>query len=77
MNQAVSVRSTGIVCPACGQEGQRITCSSGSKSEVVIYHPDKKFHTTCRVASDGNTQNEREEIERDEEQHETDTVEAR
>ncbi len=77
MNQAVSVRSTGIVCPACGQEGQRITCSSGSKSEVVIYHPKKKFHTTCRVAGTEKARKEGEEAVIDEEQHETDIVEAR
>ncbi len=77
MNQAVSVRSTGIVCPACGQEGQRITCSSGSKSEIVIYHPNKKIHTTCRVAGTEKAQNEGEEAVIDEEQHETDVVEAR
>ncbi len=77
MNQAVSARSNGIICPACGQEGQRITCSSGSKSEVIVYHPKKRFHTTCRVSEIGSAQNEGEEHDINEEQHETEVVETR
>jgi hypothetical protein len=70
MNQAALARSTGIICPACGQEGQRITCSSGCKSEVVVYHSRKKFHTTCRISGNGNAQSESDEVTVNEEQQE-------
>ena len=39
-------------CPVCGQEGQAITCTSGNRSEVIFYHPKKRFHTVCRIAGD-------------------------
>ncbi len=77
MNQLVSVRSAGIICPACGQKGQRITCLSGSKSEVVVYHPKKRFHTTCRISCTENTQSEGEEIDINVEPYETEVAEAR
>ncbi len=77
MNQAVSARNAGIICPSCGQEGQRITCSSGSRSEVVVYHAKKKFHTTCHISGHGSTQDEGAEIDINEEQNETEVVEAR
>lgn len=63
MKQSESGRGTGIICPACGQEGQRITCRSGSKLEVIVYHPKKKFHTVCNVAGNGNVENKAEEID--------------
>jgi hypothetical protein len=78
MNQSESGRGVRITCPACGQEGQRITCTSGSKSEVIVYHPKKRFHTVCHVTGNGNAGNEGEEIDievsRD---HEADVVETR
>ena len=39
-------------CPVCGQEGQAIICTSGNRSEVIFYHPKKRFHTFCRIAVD-------------------------
>ncbi len=62
MRQPESGRGNSITCPACGQEGQRITCMSGSKSEVIVYHPMKILRTICRFAW--------------RKQDETDTVEA-
>ena len=52
MNQTESGRVNKITCPVCSQEGQRITCTSGVKSEVIVYHPKKIFRTVCRVTGD-------------------------
>ncbi len=78
MNQSESGRGARITCPACGQEGQRITCASGGRSEVIVYHPKKKFHTVCRVAGNGNTEKKGGEIDREvSREHEADIIEAR
>ncbi len=76
MNHLGSGRNTGITCPACGQEGQRITCSSGSRSEVVVYHPKKRFHTTCKISGNGNGEHQSKEVDIEEEQHEAEVIEA-
>ncbi len=41
-----------MICPVCSQEGQRINCISGTKSEVVVYHPQKIVRNICRIAED-------------------------
>ena len=77
MNQTESGRGNRITCPACNQEGQRITCTSGTKSEVIVYHPEKIFRTVCHVADDKTMEKEAEAIEGDKrEQHETDIAQA-
>ena len=78
MNHSESGRGGRIICPACGQEGQRITCTSGSKSQVIVYHPKKRFHTVCHVAGNGNAGNESEDIDAEvSKEHEADIVETR
>ena len=52
MNQTEIGRGNKITCPVCSQEGQRITCKSDTKSEVIVYHPEKKFRTVCHVADE-------------------------
>ncbi len=54
MNQTQSARNARTICPVCNQEGRRITCTSGSKSEVIFYHPEKILRTICHVADAGN-----------------------
>jgi len=78
MNQSESRCGVRIVCPACSQEGQRITCTSGNKSEIIFYHPNKIVHTICHVAGEGAVENNVEEIVTEaRKHHETDTVETR
>lgn len=74
MNQPETRRGNRIICPVCSQEGQRIICTSGNKSEIIMYHPDNIVHTFCHVAVEETTGNEGERIE---ETHETDTIETR
>ena len=77
MNQTESGRGNKITCPACNQEGQRITCTSGTKSEVIVYHPEKIFRTVCHAVSDKTMESQTETIEGDKrEQHEADIVQA-
>ncbi len=45
-----------MICPVCGQEGQRINCISGTKSEVVVYHPKKILQNICNIVSRGDTE---------------------
>ena len=40
-----------IICPSCNQAGQRITCTSGSKTEVIFYHPKRVSRTVCNVVN--------------------------
>jgi len=71
MNQTESGRNNKIFCPTCNQEGQRITCTSGNKSEVIFYHPEKILRTICHVADEKTTGKEGEAIEGEKkEQHE-------
>ncbi len=53
MNQTQSARNARTICPVCNQEGRRITCTSGSKSVVIFYHPKNIFHNICQVADGG------------------------
>jgi hypothetical protein len=77
MNQTDSGRGNKIICLACNQEGQRITCVSGTKSEVIVYHPEKIFRTVCHVAGDKTMESQTETIEGEKrERHETDTAQA-
>ncbi len=39
-----------MICPVCSLEGQRINCISGTKSEVVVYHPQKIVRNICYIA---------------------------
>ena len=78
MNQTESGRGARITCPVCQQEGQHITCTSGNKSEVIVYHPKKIFRTVCHVADVKTVGREGEAIEGEKrELHETDTAQAR
>ncbi len=77
MNQTESGRGNNITCPACNQEGQRITCTSGTRSEVIVYHPEKIFHTVCHIADAKNTGNEGKAFEGEKrELHEADIAQA-
>lgn len=49
MEQAEPARRGTIICAVCSQEGQRIVCTSGNKSEIISYHPQKVFRSFCRV----------------------------
>lgn len=77
MRQAESVRNAGKICPVCNQEGQRITCISGNKSEVIFYHPKKIFRTICHFVAAGNDCKDELIEEKAVNQDEADTVEAR
>ena len=78
MNQTESGRGTKITCPACNQEGQRITCTSGTKSEVIVYHPEKIFRTVCHAAGDKTMESQTETIEGEKRAlHEADIAQAR
>ena len=77
MIQPESEHANRIICPACEKEGQRITCTSGGKSEVIVYHPKKAFRTFCHVVDEKTMGKEGEATEGDKrEQYETDTVQA-
>ena len=77
MNQTETGRGNKITCPVCSQEGQRITCTSGAKSEVIVYHPEKIFRTVCRVTDEKTAVNEGEAIKGEKrEQYETDIAQA-
>ena len=77
MNQTEPAQNAVTTCPVCSQEGRRITCSTGSKSEVIFYHPERISRTFCRVAAD-RTEG-RGEVNEDEAmgQDEADTIEGR
>ena len=77
MNQPESGHGNEIICPACEKEGQRITCTAGTKSEVIVYHPRKVVRTFCHVVDEKTMGKEGEATEGDKrEQHETVTVQA-
>jgi hypothetical protein len=77
MNQSEFEHGNKITCPACNQEGQRITCTSSGKSEVIVYHPKKIFRTFCHVVDDKAMEKEGGAAAGDKrEQHETDIVQA-
>ncbi len=77
MNHTESGRGVGI-CPVCNQEGRRITCTSGSKSEVIFYHPEKILRTICYVAATGiDSEGEVIEEPKTRNKYEADTVETR
>jgi hypothetical protein len=77
MNQIEFARNAVTICPVCNQEGRRITCSTGGKSEVIFYHPERISRTICRVAED-RTEGKSEVNEEEAVGHnEADTVEGR
>lgn len=39
-----------MICPVCETEGQRIVCTAGSKTEIIVYHPEKKIRNVCHIA---------------------------
>lgn len=78
MSQPESGHSDRMICPVCEKEGQRITCTSGSRSEVIVYHPKKRCRTVCHIPGNGNMDNKAEEIDnKGEKEHEADIVETR
>ncbi len=74
MNQIEPERNEETICSVCGQEGRRITCNSGSKTEVIFYHPKKLFRTVCHIATDGSASNREITNEKEVKQDETDAA---
>ncbi len=74
MNQSESTLNSGTICPVCNLNGQRISCNSGNKSEVIFYHPKKIFRTVCHIAADGSFNNGNVTDEKEAKQDETDVA---
>jgi hypothetical protein len=42
-----------MTCPACGREGQAITCIAGNQESRIVFHPDKATHNFCAITAGG------------------------
>ncbi len=40
-----------MLCPACNEEGQAITCIAGSSESKIVFHPKKRVRNVCTIAT--------------------------